>query len=217
MTMDSEDFDLVVQDLDELLAAEDIALSPVLMTTSECPFSNALFGEMKVPKSIRVTGAPDSGVTLSQGNESPSSQSSSCGVIGEDAGVTNSIDSRLAVRKTPLRRRVTMKQRILLLQDEADQLVDELHELQERSQTLQVQTGSIAKRAKFPQMWEAIATRQQTYRKKSETENTYLRTLVETQSRYLRSVQRVLRRQPARQVRLIYLHWINSTSSSLTC
>lgn len=221
--MDDHDFELVVRDLDELFGSDDLGLLSPLPSTSLDPFSAALFGELEAPLPISLVGVVSNETMQTQGTVSPStsthsSQSCASTAAGSDTDATaEDVKRRLAGYTYPLRRRVTMKERIRVLQSEASQLAIELKDAQRRAQaTARTRRASKAGEAKCAKnanqpMWEPIAVRQQIYREKAEAENENLRRLVESQTRYLRGVQRAIRKQPDREVRGVGVTLLSQT------
>lgn len=113
----------------------------------------------------------------------------------------------------PPRKRLTMKNRIELLREKADELTFELQAAELKSQAhaaVNRAAGDTATHESMQQrlprsqviaMWEEVATRQLRLREKAERENVHLRKLVNSQRRYLMSVDSQLKKRPHQQVR----------------
>lgn len=198
--MDGDDLAMILQNIDELFGADEMELlSPTQIASNTT--SAITDGELEAPLPIRVTEVISGIPSAATRNTSPTNSThSSRSSLSDADGASGELENN---KSAPLRRRVSMKERLRNLEDEVSQLNAKLQVEQKKAQT-----SAWSREANhFKQieglcepMWKSIATRQMQYRQNAEAENVHLRNLVEAQARYLQSVRRAFRRQPNRTV-----------------
>lgn len=213
--MDTEGFEQAMRYVDELFGSDDLAH----LSSSGDSFLTEFIGNEEASLPIDLVGLTnserkDSVSKLSPTTSTYSSQSHSSGHVSSDFDAAIEIGRRLSAPRTPLRLRISTKERIRVLKTEASQLAVILQAAQSRNQSLHQDITMPTKLTKCgcKLMWEPIAARQRKHREKSEAENLHLRKLVESQCRYLRSVQRAIRRQPSPQVHVKMLFCLSDAS-----
>lgn len=199
--METENLGLTAEDIDELLSSDGSGLLSPLSATIETSFLDELLG----PLPIRLGGETNNSASPVNGNAANPQAT---------ANGSSSIEPQMPpdmLRVVPLQRRLTTKQRLHMLRSEASELTVQLEEARKKTREKSVPfLRSAHKVDEYQPMWESIAARQKKYLAESQSENVHLRKLIELQRRHVRNVERALRRQPEREVRIVPLDLIIS-------